>query len=265
MRRILTLTLALTLALLAPALAAAQADDDNLARAHFESGSAYYEQGRYEDAAREFFESYRLSPRPVLLENAARAQERALEFDDAIATLQRLLREHPDYPQAATIRERITSYERLRDRLQSGDDNGSERVHADPVDEQHAEASTTNDGAPATGGGGSVSVPGIILLAAGGALGIATIITGVVSQSIFDDLASACGAGVVCPPERQGDVDTGESMALVSTILLFPSVIAIGVGIVLLIVDTGGGGEEQAALEVVPGPGEAGVALRGRF
>lgn len=250
------------LVLLAPAFAAAQTDDDDLARAHFESGSAYYEQGRYEDAAREFIESYRLSPRPVLLENAARAQERALEFDAAIATLQQLLRDHPDYPQAATIRERITSYERLRDRLQSRVGDDPEPDPPEPVD-VHAEASTTSD-APATSGGGGVSVPGIILLAAGGALGIATIITGAVSQSIFDDLASACGRST-CPPERQGDVDTGEALALTSTILLFPSVIAIGVGIVLLIVDSGGGGEEQAALEVVPGPGDVGGAIQGRF
>ena len=43
----------------------------DLARRHFQSGSAYFEESRYDDAAREFRESYRLSPRVDLLYNIA--------------------------------------------------------------------------------------------------------------------------------------------------------------------------------------------------
>ncbi len=241
-------------ACLAPGLALAQATDEELARAHFQSASAYFEQSRYDDSAREFLESYRLSRRPELLVNAARAQERALRFDDAIATLERLLAEHPDFDQRETMRERIRSYEQLRDRLNDGDGDAPPEEPAARVDDVPA---------PASSGGGGPSIPGIIVLAAGGALGIATIVTGAVSQTMYDDLNSSCGG--TCPADRQGDVDTGEALALTSTILLFPSVIAIGVGIVLLIVDSGGGSSESAALRVVPGPGDAGLAVQGSF
>ncbi len=255
MRRIL----ALSLTLLLPATVVAQNTDDDLARAHFDSGSAYYEQGRYDDAAREFIESYRLSPQAALLENVARAQERGLHFEEAIATLERLLAEHPDYPQATAVRDRIRSYGELRDRLAShGGSGGAQDATAEPIPSGTAPPASSADDS----GGGGVSVPGVILLAAGGAMGLTSIITGAMSQATFDQLADECAG--VCPADRQGEVDTGETLALVSTILMFPSIIAIGVGVVLLIVDGGGGGE-RADLEVVPGPGDGGVAVRGRF
>ncbi|MGE0789900.1 MAG: tol-pal system YbgF family protein [Sandaracinaceae bacterium] len=238
--------------LVVPALASAQRSGDDLARAHFDAASAYYESGEYDEAAREFLEAYELSQRPMLLENVARSEERALRFDDAIATLDRLAELHPEYAAEARIAERRARYVELRDRLGRGEagDGGS-------------------SGAPEENGGGSISVPGIIVLSIGGALGIASIATGVASQVIYDGLATDCG-GAACPANRASDVDTGEALALTSTILMFPSIIAIGVGIVLLIVDSGGGGGERARLRrrplaVVSGPGDAGLAVEGTF
>lgn len=166
------------------------------------------------------------------------------------------------------MRERIISYERLRDRLasRSGDGGADEEPDPDPSPDPGATEATTDpagSGRDGGGGGGRVSVPGIILLAGGGVLGVTSIITGAISQSMFDDLDSVCEG--TCPADRQGDVDTGEALALTSTISMFPSIIAIGVGVVLLIVDSGGGGDERADLEIVPGPGEGGVAVRGWF
>ena len=250
------IVLVLVLSLFASSVALAQETDEDIARAHFASGRAYYDQGRYEDAARMFLEAYEISPRPELLENASRAYERALMFDEAIQMLQQILSQHSDYPQAGTLRERITNLERLRERL-----HGQQGGNTDAA----PDAGPTAEPTPSGGGGGGISIPGIAVLAAGGAIGIGAIIMGVVSHSMYEDLQTVCSSGGVCPADRQADIDTGNALALTSTIFTFVSIAAIGVGIVLLIVDSGGDGGEQARLELVPGPGQAGVGLRGSF
>lgn len=249
----------LVAALSITSIARAQTSPDDLARAHFQSASAYFEQGRYEDAAREFIESYRLSPRPALLENAARAYERALLFDDAIRTLEELLERHPDYQAVAVVREKIRNLERLRERVRSG---------ASPEEASEPEPGPTQSDAerPApAAGGGSISIPGVVTLSIGGALGIAAIITGAVAHSTYESLSAACTPEGLCPADRQGDIDTGNALAITSTVLTFTSIAALGVGVVLMIVDSGGGSSEHAGIELIPGPGEVGLGARVRF
>lgn len=233
-----------------PVLAQDRSDDER-ARDHFGAGRAYYEQARYEDAAREFMEAYRLSPRPLLLDNAARSYERALLFDEAIQTLEQLMARHPEHEAEATVRERIANLGRLRERVRGGGGG-------DPAPEVGATSTTTTS--PPPSGGGGVSIPGITILAAGGALGLGAIITGAVSHSMFESVQAECSADGLCPAERQGDIDTGNALAITSTVLTFVSIAAMAAGVVVLIVDTGGGGE-QARLEVTP----TGLALNGSF
>jgi tetratricopeptide (TPR) repeat protein len=241
----------LACAALSPGVAFAQQSSEDMARAHFSSASAYYEQGRYEDAARAFMEAYRLSPRPELLDNAARAYERALLFDEAIETLRTMRSAHAEYRDEATINSRIESLERLKERVGSGGGGG--------------EAPPPSGGAPpAPRSGGGISIPGIALLAVGGAIGLVSIITGGVAHGTYESLSSMCDPSGVCDPSLQGDIDTGNALAITSTVTFFTSIAAIGVGIVLLIVDSGGGGG-HAGLDVVPGPGDVGLALETRF
>lgn len=75
----------------APSRATPTGDDVDIARAHFNTGQAYYEHGRYADAAREFEEAYRLSSRPVLLYNMGKAYDAANDFARALDAYQRFL------------------------------------------------------------------------------------------------------------------------------------------------------------------------------
>ncbi len=229
---------------------AAQRSDDDLARAHFDSGSAYYEQGRYEEAARAFMESFELSHRPALLENAARAYERALLFDEAIRTLETLRELEPE--RANAITDRIESIRDLQARVQR--DEPDRASPAEPTREPTRE--------PAASGG--VSVTGIALLATGGALGVGALITGILGQLVYDDLSATCSSDRVCPTSRQGDIDTGTGLVVSSTVMTFAAPIAAALGIVFLVIDSGSGASEQA-LRVVPGPGEAGLMLEASF
>src|SRR5436190_21313134 len=79
-----TLILALLVALPSPA----RADDQEVARAHFVTGSSYYDQGRYADALHEFEEAYRLSKRVGFLYNTGVCHEHLGQVDAAIVAFE---------------------------------------------------------------------------------------------------------------------------------------------------------------------------------
>ncbi len=67
------------------------AEDDDRARLHFEAGTSYFEQARYQDAVDEWAEAYRLSQRPLLLLNLANAHERLAQYEEAATSLEQFL------------------------------------------------------------------------------------------------------------------------------------------------------------------------------
>jgi hypothetical protein len=78
--------LLLTLGALWPA--AARADDQELARAHFVTGGSYYEQARYAEALHEFEEAYRLSKRVGFLYNIGVCHEQLGHRQEAITAFE---------------------------------------------------------------------------------------------------------------------------------------------------------------------------------
>ena len=79
----------------APVPASSPADDVDIAKAHFNTGSAYYEHGRFEDAAHEFEEAYRLSQKAPLLYNVGKSYDGANDFARALDAYQRFLAAAP--------------------------------------------------------------------------------------------------------------------------------------------------------------------------
>jgi len=75
----------------APVPASSPADDVDIAKAHFNTGEAYYEHGRFVDAAREFEEAYRLSQKAPLLYNVGKSYDAANDFARALDAYQRFL------------------------------------------------------------------------------------------------------------------------------------------------------------------------------
>jgi len=74
---------------------ASASDDVDIAKAHFNTGSAYYEHGRFEDAAHEFEEAYRLSQKAPLLYNVGKSYDGANDFARALDGYQRFLAAAP--------------------------------------------------------------------------------------------------------------------------------------------------------------------------
>jgi tetratricopeptide (TPR) repeat protein len=70
-------------------------DDVDIAKAHFNTGQTYYEHGRFEDAAREFEEAYRLSGKAPLLYNVGKSYDGSNDFARALDAYQRFLAAAP--------------------------------------------------------------------------------------------------------------------------------------------------------------------------
>ncbi len=229
--------------------------NDTAARGRFDAGLAFYEDGRFEEALVEFEAAWQLSQRPEMLINIANAAERALKFDIAIEHLQLFLERTPDAPNREAIERRIAR-----------DQSTLARANA-PVSSLTTPA--TRVAAPPSVEHSSRSGPvaAIVTLSAAGALAIGALVTGLVAHSTYSDLEGACPGGI-CPPDRQSDLDSGTTMALVSTVLSGLAVVAGGVGLVLLILS--GSGDDyapatSARLELAPGPAPLGATARVRF
>jgi tetratricopeptide (TPR) repeat protein len=211
---------------------------DERARVHFQSATVYFEAGRYEQAAEAFLESYRLSNRPELLQNAATAYERALLFDRAIEVTERMIQEHPDFREEALLRERIAHLTRLRDRV---------------------------GGAPAAAAAPGPWIPGFAIAGAGAAVAIVGFVLGGVALGESDAIAAQCPSLADCDQSLRGPYDAMRLMAGASDVLWVTGTIIAATGVVLAFVIQEGG--ETAAPSVSGGCGADGclVAVSGSF
>lgn len=82
------------------------------AKKHVDLGVAHYEAGRYEEAIKEFELAYRLSHRPAILFNIARAEAKLGHDENAIAFLRRYLEERPNADDAPAVLAEIEAREK---------------------------------------------------------------------------------------------------------------------------------------------------------
>jgi len=232
----------------------AQGSDDERARTHFEAGRSYYDEGRYEDAAHEFQQSFQLSNRPALLLNLSQAHERGLRFDEAIADIESFLQRVPDSPDRKTLEQRRQHLLELRARLATP-------AAAAPAQPQPVAPAPTATTAPATppvtappaateqtqpDKRSPLIVPGWILVGTGGGALIGSLVTGLMADSKHSTLTRQCSNGA-CPVTAQSTIDSGKTLALVSTVLLVVGVVAGGVGTTFLIMGSHASGEAATA------------------
>src|SRR5437868_3474385 len=90
-RRLLLVPIALVLCTHADARAEAPDPATVRARNHMQAAVSYYDDGRYEDAAREIETAYRLKPLPALQYNLAQCYERLGRLGEAIAAYRKYL------------------------------------------------------------------------------------------------------------------------------------------------------------------------------
>lgn len=233
--------------------ARAQTDDER-ARAHFESASVFYADERYEEAATAFLESYRLSRRPELLDNAARSYERALQFDRAIEVIAELRESHPDYGSETALRARVRNLERLRDRVDGEPEAADDTREEPPAREEPPEHATDET---------ELWVPGFAIAGGGAAVLIAGLVLGGVALGESDGIAELCPELRNCDPSLRGRYDEMRLMAGASDVLWIGGAVVMAAGVVL-----GLAVRENRDETVVTGGcgvGGCGMVVRGRF
>jgi tetratricopeptide (TPR) repeat protein len=228
-----------------PVLAHAQSATDEQARQLYAEGDRHYNEGRYELAVQAFQRAYQLSGRPLLLFNLANAYERLGRYADALESLRGYAPSAPPN-EAAQVQARIASLEqRAAEFGQSPGEGGSS------ADE-------------------SLLVPGIVLTAAGGALGIGGIVMAVLALDAHAAAQAACaevGGQTFCEAGARDAVDNEALYALLADLGMSIGGAAVLAGLVLIIAayaGGGGGGEGEAAAPVAVLPYAAPIAGGGQ-
>lgn len=235
-------------------------DSDTRARELFENGARLYDEGLYEDAIAAWQAAHDLSKKPLLLFNIANALERIGKYQQALDHLNQ-------YRALAPSSERETLERRMRNierRIEEEKANGP----GDPI-----EAASAPVEVKSTGTSGSVSGPhpaGIVLVI-GGAAGLA--VGGVLSGLALRERAAASALCVdvadgdpLCPSTAKVHLDADRSYSLGGDIALAAGGVALGAGIIVLIVEASKP-TSATAVRLTPsfGPHGAALSFEGRF
>jgi len=268
----------LALPVAAPVHAQDGAGLDEEARALYQAGLSAYNNGRFESALVHFTHGYETSDRAAFLYNIGLTQERLFQLPEALAAYRGYLEGVPQAPNRNLVEARIEQIER---QLEGAGDSG-----ADTTDETATGAESGSDGQETTedpgttddgsepveedspgsdgGGGGGLMVAGFAIAGGGAALILVGAITGGLAISELDAIENTCSPS--CTPE---ETSGGETLALVTDVLLISGGVIAAAGLIMGIVGltSGGGDGDRAAIRFSPvvGPSLAGGFVEGSF
>jgi hypothetical protein len=110
-------------------------------------------------------------------------------------------------------------------------------------------------------------LPAVIVGGAGAAVLLASLITGLAAHGIYTTLEHDC-KNDLCPSSSQSKLDSGKTLAVVSTVLTGVGIGAVGVSGALLIMAANRSGKtdsESARLQLSPGPTPLGLGATATF
>lgn len=218
----------------------------------------HYRARRYAQAIEKFEAAYAVSPQPELIYNIARANEKSLERDAAIAAYERFLGlEGTTADLRAKALDALTALRREKAAMER-----SKAVGTPPP-------SVTNPPPPNPGGGAVTRAPakrsrtlewvliggGAALAATGGVFGVLAL----QANSDFDDL-KASGADRAALEDKKGSVDNN---ALAADVLIGVGAVSAIAGVIMLV--TGDDEPSDVAITPVFTEDYAAVGFSGRF
>jgi hypothetical protein len=215
---------------------------------HFRLGVAYYDSGRFAEAAREFELAYEQSRRPPLLHNMFVAYRDAGDLPNAIRSLREFLRLNPDAEGREQLTARLAVMERQA--ADQGVDTSATQAQAAAPAEAAAAASSTEPARPPASGGGMWE-PGWIIFGVGIAAVIGGAITGALALGEQSALDAMCDASHACDPGFESTRDSAVLLAgLTDGLVIGGGVIAV-LGIVLALAVPTGGGESRPSASLM--------------
>jgi tetratricopeptide (TPR) repeat protein len=202
------------------------------ARIHLKSAIAYYDDGRYEDAAREMNAAYDLRPLPDLQYNLAQCYERLNRLEDAAKSYETYLNSKPDAPDRKNVQARIDN---LRERAKA--EAAGQPAPAAPQEKVVFKTIVVYKQAPPPPGRAARwAAYGLFIL---GAAGVATGIAYAVLASQAANTVTVSG-NVASPPTFDGKVrdtqESGQAYPVVEAVGFTVGAVAIAAGAALFAV-----------------------------
>ena len=158
--------------------------------------------------------------------------------------------------------------ERLSSEAPPSDEGSDEDVAVEEPAERDVAPPEDLEASEEGGGLGGMGIVGLITAGVGVVLGVTALVTGIAAHGTYNDLVEACPGGA-CSPDRQSDIDSGQSLATVSTVLTPIAIVAAAVGVTLVILDLGSGSDDddtaRAQVRVIATPEQAALAVTGSF
>lgn len=251
--------------------------DDAAAQSRFRIGQAFFDEGRFLEAAQEWESAYELSQRPSLLFNAYLAYREAGRLADAVRSLDAYLTEgnSADHDRLmrvlAAMRQTLeqTEAERAaaaeREAALAAEREAAQRA----ADEQRARADEAHRRASASE---NRTVGWVVLGAGGGGLLLGGVAASIFASTAATELEDSCpNDRCIVGFDREGTQDRAKSAALAADILFAGAGVAVVTGIVLLLVGPGSDAAEEPAEagDVEPsamcGPTGCSLGLNGVF
>jgi len=225
----------------APAKAPAASGTENQAREAFERGRIHYDNGDFARAAGAFEEAYKLSGREGLLYNLYLAYRDANEQEKAAEALRNYLAKVEVIENRAQLESRLKALEAGIAQRKANDAREAEAQRRAEEQRTQAPAAATaqkadpaSTPAPAPVEDKKWWLTGVIVMAAGGALMVGSLPTGLMANSKAKKLEDQCVGGS-CPDSLKSTADSGKTLALVTDVLLFGGLATVAVGGVLLL------------------------------
>lgn len=229
--------------------------DDEAARSRFRIGQALYQEGRFEEAAREFESAYQLSQRASLLFNGYLAYRDAGMLEDATRTLGLYLDASPDLEDGAALRARHQAM--LRTVEQRRAERESQAAERQRLEEERAQLAREAEEARAreaeqrrraeAADRGSLVPVGLVVGGAGVGMLVGGVVTGLLTNAQYDELDENCPDGrCIVGYDADANESRGRRLALTTDVLLFGGAAVTLTGLVITLLGLGGSSGDEA-------------------
>jgi tetratricopeptide (TPR) repeat protein len=242
---------------------AAHAEDDRTERAriHVKAAIAYYDEGRYEDAAREMIVAYELKPLADLQYNLAQCYERLGKLEEAASAYEKYLAGRADAPDRKVVQARI---ENLRERKKAGEEG--KPPPAEPQEKVVLKTVIIYKEIPQPGRAARFTAYALwVVAAAGVATGIAY---AVLAKQAADEVSRGGNPANPVPwDQERATQESGRTYPIVSGVTFALGAVALAGGIALYFAGNKADREARKQLTLAPsvGPGGGGLAISGAF
>jgi len=289
------LALLLCLELWGAPASAQTAEEEARGRAHFRLGRAHYDNGDFLKAAHEFEEAYRSSKRATLQYNVYLAYRDANRQAEAAEALRKYLAEADDVENRPQLEAKLRALDAALAR--SAQAEPAQEPVAEPVAQPTAQPPATSppasqpasepgpapapvahqddvvaavetdtaidSGAPAAAG--SKNLLPLILMGGGGAMVVASLVTGLMAISDQGKLEDECPTRLCTDPSLKDTESRGETLALVTDVLLFGGLAVAGTGAALYFLGRGHAAEDSTGVAFGCSTGGCYGSVRGRY